>query len=158
MNYHPWVPGGGRMVLMYGGVDVWRCWQRRFDDDRWGRRQIIAAVSNAFLPDSLSCFIAIRLAPALPICLLHLTLHSPHPSYCTSLYISLLPLCPLIFSSQHAQSVWFPEGKVFSLHSEERLDVAIKLSEIMILAAISPGSSLHPALIRRHTDLFLTRL
>lgn len=116
---------------------------------------------------------------ALPICLLHLTLHFPHLQLfiflCVFIYLytSPLPLFPLIFYSK-----WMPffptflsfspslslsvcliprrERPAVSLHSQTEIwwrgvgvvDVAIKLSEIIILPAITPGSSLHPAAIQ----------
>lgn len=108
------------------GVDVRRWWQPCFDDDRWGRRQIIAAVSNSLFPSPSLVLLPSDLFLAPPICLLRLTLHfhplhlfisryifihlytfplpqksTPFPSTCLS--------CRLLFSLP--PSVWFPEGK-----------------------------------------------
>lgn len=63
------VPGGGSTPS-----DDRRWWQRRLNDDRWGRRQIIAVVTN-FSSAPVFRFIAIWLVPYTPHLLLHLTLH-----------------------------------------------------------------------------------
>lgn len=107
------------------GVDVRRWWQPCFDDDRWGRRQIIAAVSNSLFPFPVSRFIATWLVPCTPpfarsVWLLISTL-STSSSLATSLYIftpshllqkstpftSTCLSCRLLFSLP--PSVWFPE-------------------------------------------------
>lgn len=179
------------------GVDLRRWWQPRFDDDRWGRRQIIAAVSNSeffftplVFPFRLSFYCRLTCSShSLFVCSISLFISafSTSSSFRTSLYIftphhflflpsylffyarSLNPT-PLFFFHFSLPSIYLSalfvcliprrERPALSLPSQaqteswcegggEGVDAAIKLSEIIILPAITPGSSLHPAAIRR---------
>ena len=154
------------------GVDVRRWWQPCFDDDRWGRRQIIAAVSNSLFPFPVSRFIATWLVPRTPrlsapsdssfppsppphlALRLHTSLHLPTSSENPRLPLPLVCLAVCFSLSLHLSDFQKEKAGSFSPLSDRGLmkggvDVAIKLSEIIILPAITPGSSLHPAAIRR---------